>query len=82
MLRAKIMWPDYMHDRADLNSQAENAIWLRQIENDAARLRSWDTRAAREDYLEVMGWLVEMGRLGIESRRRYRKRRERARAWR
>lgn len=77
-LRAKILWPDYLHDRADLNSQAENAIWLKQVEMDAARVRSWDTKAARDDYLEVMGWIVELGRLGLESRRRVRKRRERS----
>jgi hypothetical protein len=62
-LRAKVLWPSYAYDRADLNSQFENSIWLRQIEADAARRREWDNRPARNDYLEVMSWLVELLRL-------------------
>ena len=62
-LRVKIPWPAYTYDRADRNSQAENYSWLRQIEADAARRRSWDTMAARTDYLEVMSWICEVDRL-------------------
>ncbi len=73
-LRGKVLWPSYLHDRADRNSQAENYAWLRQIEADQMRRRSWDTRPAREDYLDVMGWLVEAARVGGSSRRTVRRR--------
>lgn len=73
VLRAKVLWPSYSYDRADLNAQFENEAWLRQIAADAARRREWDTRPARQDYLEVMAWLCEMTRLGVETRRTVRR---------
>lgn len=63
VLRAKVAWPSYNYDRGDINAQYENHQWLRQLEADAARRRSWDTRAARSDYLTVMAWVVEMERI-------------------
>lgn len=57
-LHVKANWPAYVHDRADLNCQAENADYLAELRRDAKRLREWDTRPAREDYLDAMGWLT------------------------
>lgn len=73
-LRSKVMWPGYVHDRSDRNSQAENYAWLKQLEADEMRRRSWDTRPAREDYLDVMGWLVEAARIGGSGQRTVRRR--------
>lgn len=62
-MRPKVLWPHYNYDRGDRISQAENHLWLEQLETDEARRRSWRTKAAWDDYLEVMGWLVEIDRL-------------------
>lgn len=67
-LRVKVLWPAYEHDRADLNCQEENRVYLRQLEADAVRRRRWDSRDARDDYLVVMGWLVPMRSLTEEQK--------------
>lgn len=78
-LRIRINWPAYVHDRADLNCQAENAGYLAEIEREARTRRQWDTRAAHDDYLTAMGWLSRMMRDGLAPKR-LRKRRSGKRA--
>ena len=75
-LRVKVLWPHYTHDRADRNAQAENDVWLRQVEVDDLRRRQWLAACSPDEYDQTMAWLVEMVRLGVETRRSVRKRRD------